>query len=240
MKNIATLIRRPIKAGRRRGMLWVRVLDVLRLAVTAEGRARLLTLLVYRDEVHQTTPYTAEDRYPELFDFVAHIAPGARRILSFGCSTGEELSALRVRFPAAEIVGAEINPRSRRVAAGRMASDAETMIIQPQSLAGRFDVIFALAVFQREPHKVEEIETQDLSSRYRFDRFDAAVKKLVHRLKPGGILCVIHSQYRIEDSSAIEDLEPLRQSPESPGPFFGCDGRRLVNATAQTVFRKND
>jgi len=61
-------------------MLWVRVLDVLRLAVTAEGRARLLTLLLYRDEVHQTTPYTAEDRYPELFDFVAHIAPGARRI----------------------------------------------------------------------------------------------------------------------------------------------------------------
>ena len=81
--NLATHFRRQIKAGRKRGALWVRALDVLRLAVTAEGRGRLLTMLIYGVEVHQTTPYTAEDRYPELFDFAAWTAPDVRRILSF-------------------------------------------------------------------------------------------------------------------------------------------------------------
>ena len=238
--NLTMRIRRRIKAGRERRAVWVRLLDVLRLAVTAEGRARLLTLILYRVEVHQTTPYTAEERYPELFDFAASTAPNARRILSFGCSTGEELSALRLRFPAAEIVGAEINPRSRRIAAMRMASDAGTMVIRTPRLAGRFDMIFALAVFQREPHKVEEMKLQDLSLWYGFDRFDATVGDLVDRLEPGGIMCVIHNQYRIEDLSVISDLVPIQQSPESPGPFFARDGRRLTTATARTVFRKRD
>src|SRR5688572_209783 len=116
---MATFIRRQIKAGRRRGAPWVRLLDLLRHVVTAEGRARLLTSLFHRGEVHQTTPYTIEERYPELFDFAARMAPAARRIMSFGCSTGEELSAVRLRFPSATIVGVEINPRSRRIAAGR-------------------------------------------------------------------------------------------------------------------------
>lgn len=233
-----TLVRRQVKAGRKRGAIWVRVFDIVRLAVTAEGRARLLTSLRYRHEVHQTTPYTVADRYPALFDFASHVAPNARRILSFGCSTGEELAALRLRFPVATIVGAEINPRSRHIAARRMASDVHVMVVPPGRIAGGFDLIFALAVLQREPHTVEELDIVDLSTRYRFDRFDSAVKMLVDRLEPGGLLFVTNNQYRIEDSSVFGSLDTLPQSPEAPGPFFGPDGMRLDGATARTAFRK--
>lgn len=236
--SIWAILRRQIKAGRKRGAAWVRLVDVLRHGATAEGRGRLLTSAIYRHQVHQTTPYTAEERYPELFDFTVQVAPNARRILSFGCSTGEELSALRVRFPEADIVGAEINPRSRRIARRRMAMDARTSVIRPQSLDGRFELIFALAVLQREPHEVEEIEVQDLSSRYSFERFDAAVRQLVGLLDPKGVLVVFHSQYRVEDSTAFAELDPLDQSPGALGPFFGRDGTRLNGATARTAFRK--
>jgi trans-aconitate methyltransferase len=56
---------------------------------------------------HQGPNRTALNRYPEVF---AAPAPDARRILSFGCSTGEECVTLAEYFPKAEIVGADINP----------------------------------------------------------------------------------------------------------------------------------
>jgi SAM-dependent methyltransferase len=236
--ELAARIRTLIKAGRKRRAMWVRVLDLLRLVPTAEGRARLWTRTVHRDEVHQTTPYTEEDRYPELFDVTAALAPAAQRILSFGCSTGEELEAIRRRYPVAEIVGAEINPRSRRLARRLTSGDARTSVVPPTLLEGDFDVIFALAVFQREPHKIDETETNDISSLYRFDRFDAAITGLVERLRPGGLLCVINAQYRVEDSSAYPKLQPVKRSPPTNASLFGPDGRRLAAISGRTIFRK--
>lgn len=213
------------------------MLDVARLLPTGEGRARLWTRLVHSNEVHQTTPFTEEDRYPDLFDLSAALAPEAGRILSFGCSTGEELEAIRRRFPRAEIVGAEINPRSRRLAARRSKADTGTRVVPPKSINGTFEIIFALAVFQREPHKVNETEAQDISALYPFGRFEEAVTELVERLQPGGLLCVTNSQYRVEDSSAYQQLEALELSAWTEGPFFGRDGRRL-GAVSATIFRK--
>jgi hypothetical protein len=236
--GLETRLRKLIKAARKRNSLLVRMLDVVRLLPIAEGRARLFTRLFYRGQVHQTTPYSEEDRYPELFDLVARMAPGTGRILSFGCSTGEELVALRRRFPLAEIVGAEINARSRRIAATRIATDSKAGVVPPRGIEGQFDAIFALAVFQREPHMVEESRQEDLSARYPFGRFDSSITELADRLEAGGLLCVFHNQYRVEDSTASPSLEPLMESPVATGPFFGRDGRRLDSAIARTIFRK--
>ena len=51
---------------------------------------------------HQLVDWTAPNRYPEIF---AAAAAAARRILSFGCSTGEECVSLAEYFPKAEIIG---------------------------------------------------------------------------------------------------------------------------------------
>jgi len=236
--RLQALIRSRIKAARKRGALWARLLDVARLLPTAEGRSVLWTRLAHGREMHQTTPETAEERYPELFDLVARLAPAAKRILSFGCSTGEELAALRRRFPAAEIVGAEINSRSRRITARRIAGDPLTTVVPPDAIAGSFDLLLALAVFQREPHKIAEMQTQDLSLYYPFERFDAAVRDLAARLRTGGLLCVDNAHYRVEDSSAAAELEPIRSSPVMTGLMFGPDGRQLHGISAQTIFRK--
>lgn len=228
-----------MKAGRRRGALWVRLLDLGRTMATAEGRSTLWTRIVHPREVHQTTAYTCEDRYPQLFDLAAELAPGAKRVLSFGCSTGEELSALRRRFPEAEIVGAEINPRSRRIAARRMRRDARTQVVHPRLLTGAFDIVFALAVLQRQPDMISEMGVEDLSAHYPFRRFDEAVEQLVRLLRSGGLLCVINTHYRIEDSSVASSLQPVPASRFMEHPLFGRGGRRLDGARAHTMFRKS-
>ena len=229
-----------MKAERKRGALWVRLLDFARTVATAEGRSSLWTRIAHGREVHQTTAYTCEDRYPELFDLAAELAPGAKRVLSFGCSTGEELSALRARFPKARIVGAEINPRSRRIAAKRMAKDHRTQVIHPGSLTGPFDIVFALAVLQRQPDRVIEMGIDDLSSHYPFQRFEEGVEQLVGLLAPGGLLCVMNTHYRIEDSPISKRLQPVAASPFMKHPLFGRDGRRLPKAKARTMFRKGN
>ncbi|HEX5238290.1 MAG TPA: methyltransferase domain-containing protein [Sphingomicrobium sp.] len=234
--SVAAFLRSKIKAARKRGALWVRLLDIVRLLAIAEGRSRLKTRAIHAREMHQTTSDTWEERYPDLFDLAAELSPDARRILSFGCSTGEELISLRRRFPEAEIVGVEINPRSRRIAAQRIAPDRRASV-HARLPNGDFDIIFVLAVLQREPHKIAEMNVADLTPYYPFEKFDAAVVSLAGRLRTGGLLCMQHSHYRVEDSSATGDLEPIESSPPLDGVLFGRDGRRLKGAAGRTMFR---
>lgn len=236
--GIRARVRNRLKEARKRGALWVRALDTARLLTTSERRSLLWTRIVHAGDVHQSTPFTCEDRYPELFDLAAKLAPGARRIHSFGCSTGEELLAIRRRFPEAEIVGYEINARSRRIAAERVKADRRIAVVEPKGVLGSFDVVFALAVLQREPHKIAEMGVEDLKPYYPFERFDNAVGRLAASLTPNGLLCVFNAQYRVEDSSAASQLEALR-SPLLEPPLFGPDGRILAEPRASSIFRRS-
>jgi len=145
---------------------------------------------------------------------------------------------LRQRFPQAEIVGAEINSRSRRIATGKIIHDPAIEVVPPRSIEGSFDAVFALAVLQRETTKMAEMRVEDLTPFYPFERFDKAVGALVARLQPGGLLCVMHAQYPVEASSAATALELLDVSPLMEQPIFGADGRRMPDAEARTIFRK--
>ena len=234
---MTTSLRARIKAGRRRGTLAVKLFDILRLAATRDGRSTLFTLAAHGDEVHQTTSFTLEDRYPGLFDEARKLAPGAGRILSFGCSTGEELSALRRRFPQAEIIGAEINAHSRRIARRRIAADSKAKVIPPREVDGAFDLVFALAVFQRQPHRADEIGVQDLTYIYPFERFDSTLCSLVDRLRPGGLLFVVNAQYRVEDCSLASNLERVPQVDLDLRPRFNRYGRRAKSLSSGIAFR---
>ncbi len=228
-----------LKAARLRRAYWVRAIDAAALLRTVEGRALLWTQLVHRRALHQTGAYTWLNRYPALFDLAAKLEPEARRILSFGCSTGEELISLRPRFRHAEIVGAEINPRSRAIARRRVSADPRTIVIAPESIAGSFDLVFALSVLQRDPHGLKhEMEGKHLAARYPFERFDAGVGSLVARLRKGGLLIVANTLYRIEDSSAAVELEPIVRSPKMNRVQLTPQGCPLAAAVARTVFRK--
>jgi hypothetical protein len=112
------------------------------------------------------------------------------------------------------IVGAEINPRSRSIAARRFASDPLVEIGPDYSGQAPFDLIFAMAVLQFQPHVVEERGIQDLSSFYPFAKFDAEVVHLTSALRSGGLLCIMHAHYRLEDASVAKLLTPLAGAPQ--------------------------
>jgi len=81
-----------------------------------QTRCQWLLRLTRPVNLFQPSPATQLNRYPEIFRFVrAHVGDGADvRLLSFGCSTGEEVFSLRQYFPSAGIKGLEHQPTQRR------------------------------------------------------------------------------------------------------------------------------
>jgi hypothetical protein len=236
---VADSLRAKVRSARDRNSRVVRVLDAVRALGRADGRALLWTRFAHGAALHQTSGTSWPERYPELFDLAAELAPEAQRILSFGCSSGEELDALRRRFANAEIVGAEINPRLRKAARARIASDGNAHVLAPDAVDGAYDLVFALSVLQRLPEQVARRGLTDLSKSYPFERFDSEVARLAGRLRPGALLCIMNAHYRVEDSSCATLFRPVPHSPAMTHPLFGRDSRRLPpDAVARSIFRK--
>lgn len=186
---------------------------------TLDGQYRAITLLRWfrADTLHQTTPLTRIDRYPQLFSACRDWFCGRPeiRILSFGCSTGEEVITLRRYFPRAHLIGAEINPWSL-AHCRRLQVDGRIAFVSPDRATleqhGPFDLIFCMAVLQRTPHRVEADGITNLKRIYPFERFDQQVRELDALLKKDGILVIHHSQYFFRDSSVAARYEPLESS----------------------------
>lgn len=221
-----TELARRLQAGRLRRARWVRLFDAIRQLRSAGGRGRVLTHLRHSNRLHQITEYTEPERYPELFDLTRKLRPHAQRILSFGCSTGEELEAIRRRFPDAVIVGAEINPHSRRIAKRKFAGDPKVHVRTQVHSSEQFDIIFAMAVLQFKPHWVEDNGIEDLAPFYPFEKFEREIARLRQMLKPKGLLCVMHAHYRVEDTAAASGLIAIDAAPMRNDDLFRPDGTR--------------
>jgi SAM-dependent methyltransferase len=175
--------------------------------------------------LHQTTVLTWMDRYPTIFSACRDFFGGSSeiRILSFGCSSGEEVLTLRRYFPNAFIIGAELNPRNlalcrKHKVDGRIAFvHSDRAAIEKR---GPFDLIFCMAVLQRTPHAVEGQRLTSLKEIYPFEKFDRQVSELDSYLKKGGLLVIHHTQYFFADASvgakygALEGMEPVNDGPK--------------------------
>ena len=107
---------------------------------------------------HRGPNRTALDRYP-VFAAAAAAAPDARRILSFGCSSGEECVTLAEYFPKAEIIGADINPVILLQARKHRGDRIRFVYASDRILSGLggFDAIFCMAVLRSAGHYPFEI-----------------------------------------------------------------------------------
>lgn len=194
-------------------------------------------------ELFQPFPSTFDERYPQLFDALAErlsaIADPA--ILSFGCSSGEEVRALRRRIPAARIVGIDLNPRmiaKARAADGHALSEYRSAAAPlPDE---QFDAVLALAVFR---HGVLEAEQQESCAEVLpFARFAAGIAMLDTALKPGGWLALWYAHFRFADTPTAAGYEPdpFRMSDRGPlDLLWGPDDRRLHGVTeVSPLFRK--
>jgi SAM-dependent methyltransferase len=219
-----------------------------RLAIHARdprARARYLLALEHPEGLFQPEPTTAPDRYPALFRFVReHIedAPD-RRILSFGCSTGEEVFSLRSYFPSARIKGLDIDRRNiaecEKRLLGRGGDDGlsfETRGSAAAEPASHYDAVFAMAVFR---HGGLGAAPPSCESLIRFRDFETSVAELARCLKPGGLLILRHANFRFADAAASRDFRQILRAAGAGAPIYGADDRYLPNAIGDDgVFEK--
>ena len=99
---------------------------------------------------HQGPNTTALNRYPEIFTAAAAAAPNAQRILSFGCSTGEECVTLASYFTSAQIIGTDINPVNLLKARKHRSEQIRFVYASDGALNefGGFDAVFCMAVLR--------------------------------------------------------------------------------------------
>ena len=205
-------------------------------------RSQWITRLTAGGAVHQDAAVTRADRYPRLFGAVRAALPEPRAILSFGCSSGEEVVSLRGCFPNARITGAEIN-KTMLARCRALPVDPGTNFIHSTrdgvAAHGPYDAIFCMAVLQRRPHWVESSGLTDLSRHYPFARFAEEIAFLAGQLAPGGLLIVEHSQYRVEDVAAGLEPVPGDGTFLAKGPRFDPTGTRIApQPIVSRIFRK--
>lgn len=213
---------------------------MLRYVATAgHEAARMIAGLI--PATHQRSNVTRADRYPVLFAAAAAEVPEARRVLSYGCSTGEECVSLARYFPKAEIVGADINPLNLAVARLRTREPRVRFLRAGDALLARegpFDAVFCLAVLTIAAATRDVANAQAI---YPFERFAERAAFLDGLVRSGGLLAIHGSAYRFRDTaqSAHYEVIPVAEAANPYVAIFGRDGERLADqAYADCLFRK--
>ncbi|WP_209435976.1 class I SAM-dependent methyltransferase [Paracidovorax oryzae] len=233
---------------------WRRLLDSigLRLLYRAmrdrEGRRYAWLRLTSPTPLFQDYGTTSSDRYPHLFAFVQQAMAGtaAPRLLSFGCSTGEEVASLRDYFPDATITGLDIHSGHIAVCRQRLQQrpDPGMRFLVAGSTAGEaeaaYDAIFCLAVLRRGDLAMHRGTRCD--HLIRFEDFDAQLQDFARCLRPGGLLVLRHANFRMRDATAARWFDLALRVPtaaRADTPLFGRDNRRLPDqADDEAVFRR--
>jgi len=184
--------------------------------------------------IMQTASTTFMDRHPDIFEFLKiQFGDSNIRILSFGCSTGEECFSLRKYLPNAHIIGVDINPTSIETAKKSCWKDEKMEFINLRLedfiKLEKFDAILGLSVLCKNP---EAQELQDISSIYPFSRFNNAISVLDSILNPNGFLIIRSSNFRMRDTDVfikydIVDFNNRRDPLDFPK--FDSKNKRLNN-----------
>lgn len=192
---------------------------------------------------------TKTNRYPRIFHFVQSElgAESEVKILSYGCSTGEEVFSLRNYFPRATIKGIDINPGNIAACRRRVndAPDAAISFATASSTvaepAASYDAIFCMAVLRHGSLGLPDVTRCD--HLIRFEDFAQTIADFRRCLKPGGLLVVRHSNFRVVDTPAGAGFETILRVKHEDGPkktpIFGPDNLLMSGMDyPDTVFRK--
>ncbi len=165
---------------------WPRLLSVVRKVRSAlSPEARAIRRLQRQQGHYLLQPFatTKADRHPALFAFAKDRLAGKSelRILSFGCSTGEEPLSLMDYFPDAMIDAIDINPRNIAIARRNAAAKAAARInfsvgTHPPDVPAHYDAIFCLSVLRH--GQLDAHQPLSCSDIFPFSKFDAAVTAL--------------------------------------------------------------
>lgn len=221
--------------------------NIIRMCMDKDFHSILLLQLLKSKNVHQTTSLTFMDRYPEIFSECRDYFDGKEnlKILSYGCSTGEEVLTLRKYFPTANIIGAEINKRSLAICRKLPVDEKITFIYSTLSEIqrhGNFDAIFCMAVLQRKPHVIAKKGISCLKKIYPFEKFERQIIELDELINPQGLLVVNFTQYSLWDTTVASKYEALGDNNQNNyvSSIFDKNSNLVKNPVPQsTIFIKS-
>ena len=196
----------------------------------------------------QPYAYTLPDRYPWLFDFAAERLGriAAPRLLSFGCSRGDEVFSLARRLPQATIKGIDIDPRNIAACRARLEpAQGHRIAFEVASntrgeASEHYDAVFCLAVLCHGDLTVKHAQRSE--PLLRFSDFERTLADLARCVKPGGLLFLHTTNFRLRDTILDETFEVVLEArPEDMAPdvLFDRDGRLMPGERYYPVgFRK--
>ncbi len=155
-------------------------------------------------------------------------------ILSFGCSTGEELALLNLLFPSARLYGCDIDWYNLQTARALLGDKATIFHSSEKELArhGPYDVVICNSVLLRHTTIVNDRKIGIDPAQW-----SDVVAQLDSVLKPGGILQVICSNIPFRYHPLAKNYEPLR-SPllfsQNAVDFFTLEGKHLCSGVPGT------
>lgn len=223
-----------------------RVKTMIRICTNPDFRSILLLQLLNSKNIHQTTSLTFMNRYPEIFSACRDYFDGKQdlKILSFGCSTGEEVLTLRHYFPTAHIVGAEINKHSLEICRRLPVDEKITFLYSTLSEIqkhGHYNAIFCMAVLQRKPHVIAAKGISSLKKIYPFEKFEQKIIELDELLSPQGLMVIHYTQYSLLDTTVASKYKALGNYNQDDyvSPIFDKNSNIVKNPASQnTIFIK--
>ena len=185
---------------------------------------------------YQRSTFTKVSRYPVVFqkcrDFL--YSTSSPKIMSFGCSTGEEVLTLLHYIPNATIVGVDINSWCLKKAQQAIKSDQCRFIHRTSTAfeeADGFDAIFCMAVFQRTENRTSKDNSQ--AQGFLFENFEKEVLVLDKKLKKGGLLVIDNADFSFNDTSISEKYSPLAfegNRIERKRPLFDRNNQKVAES----------
>jgi SAM-dependent methyltransferase len=189
--------------------------------------------------------HTLPDRYPWLFRFAAATLGWREdcRLLSFGCSRGDEVLALRRYFPGAAITGIDFDKNNIARCRARIGNPMTRFAVAATTkgeTAQHYDAIFCLAVLCHGYLTICGARRSD--PLLYFEDFERMVEDFARCLKPGGLLVLNTTSFRFCDTDIARDFDVVLEA--EPGQMaddvhFGRDNIRLEGDRYRAVvFRK--
>lgn len=190
-----------------------------------------------------TFPRREEDLFLSARSRLNVTKPGRRlKVLSFGCSIGDEVASLCSIFPDCDIYGCDVDDSALEVATRTVGHFSTIVRSNLETLAnlGPFDFISACSVLCLNPRP------KDFYSRFPASRFDEILSNLDSILTVGGILGITNSSYRFLTSPVADCYDIVRSDIVNSCGFIDMmerDGSPILlqtTAPAAAFYRRGE
>lgn len=192
----------------------------------------------------QVSNATEFNRYPKIFGLLASILENyhtSEHILSFGCSTGDELKSLDVLYLRGHhLTGVDISESALSQAkSSTLPRNNQVEYFNSKDngwrVPNRYRAVLALSVLCRWP---ETQKIENINSIYSFQDFEKQILELSALVKNGGYLIIHNSNFYFEDTDIFTQyrIAPLNVHDIGFVTRFDIKGNVYKNERPQFTF----